>query len=84
MSVQVLRPTTINLYFSFLSIENPKKSGVATSNPVHLSPNEENTKYSEFFHLSIMSIFKTEANPKYLGLDTNNSPSFANNIGNTL
>ena len=43
-----------------------------------------NTEYLEFSHLLIMSIFRTEANPKYSGLDNNNPASFSNNMGYTF
>ena len=62
-SVQVLRPTTINLYFSFLFIDNPKNSGVAIQNPVYLSPNEENTEYPELSHLLIILFLELKPIP---------------------
>ena len=83
-SVQVPGLTTNNLYFSFLPIDNPENFRVAIQNPVHLTQNEENTKYFAFFHLSIMSIFRTKVNLEYLGLDNKNPASFSNNTGYTL
>ena len=74
-----LGPTTNNFDFSFLPIDNPENLGVAVQNPVHLSPIKENTKYLAFSYLSIMSIFRPEANPEYLGLDNRDPASFSNN-----
>ena len=82
--VEVPRPTTKNSHFSILLVDNPKNLGSATQNPLNLSPNKENTKYSAFFHLSIISIFRTEANSDFLGLDTKDTVSFSNNTGYTL